>query len=137
MSLTLAGIELPADLYWSDEVAPWKVGQTVTPTLSGAIVIQEGALQAGRPITLESQQDGSDYVACVTRATLDQLLALEAVADAPAMALVVPLYDGGAQALSVMWRRTDGPAIEARPIVFKAPPAPDDFYTLTLRLMQV
>lgn len=137
MSLTLAGIELPEDLYWSNEVTPWKVGQTVTPTLTGAIVIQEAAMLAGRPITLESQRDGSDFVAVVTRATLDALLALEAVPNAAPMSLVVPLDGGGTATYQVHWRRISGPAIEAEPIVFKAPIAAGDFYTITLRLLQV
>lgn len=137
MSLTLAGIELPEDLYWSDEVSPWKVGQTITPTLTGAIVIQEAAMQIGRPVTLESQRIGSAFVACVTRETVDALLALEAQANPPSMDLVVPRDGGGSDTYQVRWRRTGGPAIEADPISFKAPIAAGDLYTLTLRLLQV
>jgi hypothetical protein len=137
MSITLDGIELPDDLNWSDETAPWKVAQTATPTLSGALVIQESAMQVGRPITLESQQDGAAWVAMVPRATVDALLAKEAVAGAAAMTLTVPRYDGSTASYQVRWRRTDGPAIEAKPMKFIVPAAPTDWYSLTLRLVQV
>lgn len=120
MNPTLDDITLPDDIFWSDETAPWKVGQTVTKTLTGALVIQEGALQAGRPITLQSQQLGRSYVAVVDRATVDALLAKEAVADAAPMTLVWPIDGGGTQTYQVRWRRSDGAAIEAAPISFKA-----------------
>ena len=137
MSITLDGITLPEDLFWSDETAPWKVGQTLSPTLSGALVIQESAMQVGRPITLESQQNGNVYVAMVTRATVDALLAKEAVAGAAAMTLAIPRFNGSTSTFQVRWRRTDGPAIEATPMTFAAPIAPTDWYSITLRLVQV
>jgi len=137
MTMTLDGIALPEDLYWSDETTPWAVGQTVSPTLTGALVIQEAALQTGRPITLESQRDGNTVVAVVERSVLDQLLAMAALPNVAPMTLVMPTYGGGTATYTVRWRRVDGPAIEAEPIVFKAPIAPGDFYTITLRLMQV
>lgn len=137
MTMSLAGIPLPEDLFWSDETTPWKIGQVVNTSLTGAMIVQEAALQAGRPVTLEGQRNGNTFVAVVTRSTVDALLALEAVANPAPMALVLPIEGGGTRTLSVLWRRTDGKAIEAEPISFKAPIAAADFYTLTLRLMQV
>lgn len=137
MSIYLDSIELPDDLLWSDETSSWKVGQTVATTLTGARIIQEGSLQAGRPITLESQQFGSDYVAVVSRAVVDALLAKEAVAGAGPMTLSLPTFEGDPRTFQVLWRRTDGQAIESRPISFKAPIAPSDLFFITLRLMQV
>lgn len=137
MSIFLDAIELPEDLLWSDETTSWKVGQTVATTLTGARIIQESALQAGRPITLESQQNGSDYVAVVPRSVVDALLAKEAIAGAAPMTLSLPVFEDEPRTFQVLWRRTDGPAIESRPISFKAPIAPSDFFYITLRLMQV
>lgn len=50
--VVLAGIELPADLQWTDEFTAWRIGQQVRTSLSGALIVQESARQAGRPITL-------------------------------------------------------------------------------------
>lgn len=138
MSITLDGIELPEDLEWADEYTAWKVGQIIRPSLTGAIVVQEAAMQAGRPVTLQSMDlGGGDYVAAVTLATLDLLRAKEESAGAPNMTLVIPIADGGTRTLSVRWRRTDGPAIVARPLTYKVPAEAADLFLITLRLIQV
>ncbi len=138
MSITLAGVELPDDLDWSDEYTAWKVGQVIRPSLTGALIVQEAAMQAGRPVTLQSTDLGSGaYVAPVTLDVLNALRALEEVAGALAMALVLPITGGGTRTLSVRWRRTDGAAIEARPIKQQVPAEAGDFYLITLRLFQV
>lgn len=137
MSLTLGGIELPDDLNWSDEFTAWKVGQTVKISLTGAQIIQESALQAGRPITLESQQEGANWVAVVSLATLRQLQALEEVPTTTPIVLVLPAHNTGTRSFDVAWRRTSGAAIEARPMKFISPPVDGDFFAVTLRLMTV
>ena len=43
-------IDLPADLQWSDEFTAWRVGQQARTSLTGALIVQESARQAGRPI---------------------------------------------------------------------------------------
>jgi len=73
MAITLAGITLPADLRWTDEFAGHGVGQTITPTLTGALVVEETAQPVGRPITLESAG-----AAWVERSTVEALAALAA-----------------------------------------------------------
>jgi hypothetical protein len=135
--LTLAGIELPDDLNWSDEFTAWKVGQAVKLTLTGAQIIQESAQQAGRPITLESQQEGGNWVAVVSLSTLRFLQALEEVPGAAPMTLVMPAHNTGTRTFSVVWRRTSGAAIEAKPLKFISPAADGDFFAVTLRLMTV
>lgn len=138
MTATLAGIELPDDLQWADEFTAWKVGQVLSHSLTGALIVQEAALQAGRHVTLQSQDlGGGKYVAPVTLDILNALLANEAVAGSAPMPLVLPTSGGGTRTLSVRWRRADGPAIEARPLTFKVPAEPGDLYLITLRLIQV
>lgn len=135
--ILFAGIELPADLQWIDEFSAWKVGQAVKTSLTGARIVQESALQAGRPITLQTQRDGSAYVAPVT---LDVLRALQASEDQPRAAplsLVMPAHNGGERSFGVAWRRTDGPGIEAEPIRFAVPALDGDYFSITLRLMTV
>ena len=87
---------------------------------------------AGRPITLQS---GSDY-AWATRETVQALQTLEAVANGPNMTLSVPTHEAANRTFSVRFRR-DAAAIEAAQIKMLLPPAPTDWYSLTLRLMQV
>jgi len=135
--ILLAGIELPADLQWIDEFTAWKVGQAVRTSLTGARIVQESALQAGRPITLQTQRDGSAYVGPVT---LDVLRALQASEEQPRstpLPLLLPAHNGGERALSVAWRRTDGAAIEAEPIRFAVPALDGDYFSINLRLMTV
>lgn len=135
---TLAGIELPDDLEWADEYTAWKVGQVIRPSLTGAIVVQEAAMQAGRPVTLQSLElGGGRYAAAVALSVLDALRALEEVPAAAPMALVLPTSSGGTRTLQVLWRRTDGPAIAARPLTYKVPAEPGDLFLITLRLIQV
>lgn len=137
MSASLAGIELPEDLSWSDEFTAWKVGQSVKTSLTGARIVQESALQAGRPITLESTQDGRRWAAVVSLATLRQLQALEAAPRTSAMPLVLPAHNDGVRTFDVLWRRSDGAALEAKPLRFAIPARDADFFSITLRLMTV
>ena len=138
MSASLAGIELPYDIQWSDEHTAWKVGQIVRPTLTGALIIQESALQAGRPITLRGYDDGGlRYVAPITLATLDALRALEETAGGASMTLILPAAGDTTRTFTVRFRRTDGPAIEATPIKYQIPAESGDWFLATLRLLQV
>lgn len=138
MSTSLDGVELPEDLEWADEYTAWKVGQVIRPSLTGALIVQEAAMQAGRPVTLQSLDLGSGtFVAPVTLDVLNALRAREESAGAAAMVLTIPASGGGSRTMSVRWRRTDGPAIEARPLAYKIPAEPGDFFLITLRLFQV
>lgn len=133
----LDGIELPDDLWWSDEFTAWRVGQNVRPSLTGRIIVQESELQAGRPITLETQQNGSAWVAPVTLDVLRALQASEQEASEAPFELQLPSHNTGIRVFDVIWRRTNGPAIEARPIRFAIPQLDGDYYAVTLRLMTV
>lgn len=65
-SMTLT---LPDALNWVDEYTWSPVEQTKTYTTTGALLIEEGTKQAGRPITLEGANDRT----WCTRALVDQL----------------------------------------------------------------
>ncbi|MNV78610.1 hypothetical protein D3C71_1721070 [compost metagenome] len=52
MNVTLNGLLLPDDLIWRDEFDWAPVEQVVTPTLTGALLVEETDKPEGRPITL-------------------------------------------------------------------------------------
>jgi hypothetical protein len=125
--ITLDGIGLPAGLLWSDEWTASRVAQTVRRTLDGSVVVFYGQLQAGLPITLESEPDAG----WLTRAQVEAL-ALRAASPGG----VFTLHLRG-QSWTVMFRHQDAPAFEARPLVSLANPQAGDFYLATIKLMTV
>lgn len=127
-------VTLPGDLQWVDEMTPWKVAQVYEHTLTGALMISESARLAGRPITLQS---GADY-GWVQRSAIEQLQALVEVANGPVMTLAIPDYPVGSgnRTFSVRFRRDTG-ALESAQLKHRTPPAPTDWYSIVLRLMQV
>lgn len=127
MSISLNAVDLPGDLNWSDEYDWSPVTQSIKKGLTGALIIQEATQQHGRPITLV----GGDDFAWVTKATLEQLRALEIQPD-----LQMTLSYHGTD-YTVRFRRESAAPIQARPVVDFANPQNDDFYSLTLRLMTV
>lgn len=132
--ITLASVTLPEDLQWIDEYADGSdlVGQVEDVTITGALVIQASAQQAGRKLTLQGRIEGSVGFAAVPRSVID---ALRALAATPAAVYSITLADG--RTFDVMFRRGDGPAIEAAPIKHIAPVQSDDWYFPTIRLLMV
>lgn len=135
--ILLAGIELPADLQWTDEFTAWRVGQQVRNSLNGAMIVQESARQAGRPITLQTTRDGTAYVGVVALPIVRALQASESEARLSPLELVMPAHNGGDRTFQVRWRRVDGPAIEVEPTRFAVPAMDSDLFSITLRLMTV
>lgn len=122
-------LRLPDDLVWTDEFAWSAVAQSATHTVTGALIVQATARQRGRPVTLA----GTERAAWAPRSLIEQLRSWASAAG-PAMRLT--LHD--ARAFDVVFRHGDGAgALEARPIVDYADPAPGDAYALTVRLMEV
>ena len=137
-SVTLQGIGgaegSGTDLHWEDEFADGSdlVGQDERVTITGALVIQSSAQQAGRRMTLVGGEDGSGYWGVITRAEVD---ALRALAATPGTEYTVTLADN--RTFQAVFRRSDGPAVEARPISIKTPPQAGDLYIPTIRLVLV
>ncbi|MBW3795335.1 hypothetical protein GPK29_09410 [Aeromonas hydrophila] len=120
MNVTLNSISLPDDLVWRDEFDWSPVEQVVTPTLSGALLVEETPRPEGRPITL---------VGHCARATVQSLKALEAV---PGQLLALTLLDGIAR--TVIWRR---PGVVVTPLIEMADPEAGEPYALTLNFTEV
>jgi hypothetical protein len=134
VAITLATITLPADLEWTDEFDWLPTSQQVDIAMSGALIVEESAQLAGRPITLEGRLDGSVGFALIPRSTVSALVALASTPRATPMSLL--LEDG--RTFDVLFRHgQDGPAVEAHAMKHIAPHVDDDLYTITLRLMQV
>ncbi len=125
-------VELPADMRWSDEFAWSPVGQLTTVTLTGALVIEEAAQLAGRPITLSSVVEGSRYSAVVPRSTVE---ALRTLANTPGALMVLTLADE--RVFNVRWRHDGGAPMTADPWRHVVPAEAGDLHTITLKLMQV
>lgn len=125
--IILDDIHLPAGLLWSDECTSSRVAQTVRRTLDGSVVVFYGQLQAGLPITLESEADAGWF----TRAQVEAL-ALRAASPGGIYTLVLR-----GQTHRVMFRHHEPPAFEARVLVNSANPQPGDYYTATLKLMTI
>lgn len=120
MNVTLNGLLLPDDLIWRDEFEWAPVEQVVTPTLTGALLVEETPKPEGRPITL---------VGHCPRATVLSLKVLEAQV---AQLLTLTLLDGLQR--EVFWRR---PGIVATPLIEMADPEAGEPYALTLNFTEV
>lgn len=132
--ITLDALTLPEDLQWIDEFADGSdlVAQDERVTITGALVIQASAQQAGRKLTLQGRLESNIGFGAITRA---QVTALRALAAVPGAVYSITLADG--RTFDVMFRRSDGPAVEAGPIKHIAPVEDADFYFPTLRLLMV
>jgi hypothetical protein len=83
---------------------------------------------AGRPITLEPEDDGSAWM---TREVIEQL---RNWAAGPGTVLELTLRG---VSRNVLFRHQDGAALEARPVVHFSDVASADFYLATLRFMEI
>ena len=96
ISLPLS-IDLPKDLKWEDELKWSPVNQTVEFSTTGALLIQEGAKQKGRPITLV----GVDDMAWLTR---PQGLILQSMQYSPGLVMDLRFVDS-ANASNILWSK--------------------------------
>lgn len=132
---SLGGIALPDDLEWVDEFDWSPVGQQVEVSLGGSLIIEESAQLAGRPITLRSNQSGSNYWAVTTRATAEALQALANTPRTQSSPLALVLPDG--RTTTVLFRGSAAERFSARPWKHIVPQQATDYYLIELRLQAV
>lgn len=120
-------IELHPDLFWSDEDNWHPVAQAVERTITGALDIQVSALNKGRPITLEPEDDNTAWM---SSAVVQQLRNLAAV---PGQQMVLTLRGASR---TVIFRHQDG-GFEAKPVVHYRDRVPGDWYLCVIRLMEI
>lgn len=122
-------VVLPADLYWSDETTWQPVAQKEERSITGALIVQTSVMTGGRPITL--QPVDADRSGWVTRMVLDQLMDWAAQ---PGLQMVLSLRG---QSRSVIWRHSERGVIDARPVFHFDDVQPGDFYSVTLKFMEI
>ncbi len=120
-------VALPDDLLWSDEHAWTPAVAAVSYLLTGALLVESAARQKGRPLTLV----GSADMGWVTRETLNTLYGW---ASLPSRQFELTLTDG--RIFTVAFRHHET-AIEAEPVLGFPARHDNDFYRLTLRLMEI
>ena len=118
---------LHQDLFWSDENNWNPVEQTVDRTITGALIVQSAARVAGRPITLEPEDDESAWM---PRSSVDALRNWAAV---PGQVLTLRLHEVD---YSVIFRHQDG-GLEARPVVHYRDVVSSDHYICVIRLLEI
>lgn len=121
-------VTLPDDLEWIDEFEYEAVSQDVQPLIGGGQIVQESVLLSGRPLTLV----GGDEV-WAAKSEILKVQALRMIADV-SMTLTLP----DSREFNVMFRRTDPPAFNARPVHRQTVTTDDTMFSnLTLKLMEV
>ena len=126
-----ATLALPDDLLWSDEHTWSPVVSSVSYLITGAILVQSATRQAGRDITLVGAAD----MAWVARSVVNLLRDWVALPlDSVTGRFELTLMDG--RMFSVAFRHADG-AMEAEPVTGFPARNDNDFYRITLKLMQI
>lgn len=135
MSITLAKdaavIHLPPDLLWTDEFSWSAVSQSTERSLTGAYLVDAQVRTAGRPITLQGQEDAAWLLRSEARA-------LKAWVDVPLQ--VFTLTHNGASYSVMFDHGTDetSRAFAAAPVVdYSDPEDTDQYCSLTLRFFTV
>jgi len=105
-------VQLPQDLEWTDEFTWSPVLQTVTTTLTGALVIQESVQKKGRPFTLQ----GKDDMGWIKRSKAVELMRMR---DTPALTLKLQYVEWNGTDYGtvlfeyhVMFRHYEAPVLE-------------------------
>lgn len=127
---TGAVILLDDELYPTDEHNWSPVVSTSSYSLTGALIIQQGVRQAGRPFTLQSQSD----MGFLTRQTVNQLRA--ECAKVETAFWLDYIADSSVKRVKVMFDHGKNP-IEASPVKGFISPRPDDDFLVTLRFIEV
>lgn len=130
MAITLDGLDLPADLEWQDEFDWQPIAHSSERSLTGKMLIEEAPLVKGRPVTLY----GGPNACWVPRSLVLALKSMEASVSDINNPMLLDFH--GTQ-MRVIWRRDDGPAVEAKPVVRIRNPGPDHKYYITIKLVEV
>lgn len=121
-------IELPVDLRWTDEFDWNAVKQNVDTTITGAIIVEVGTLQAGRPITLAPVDESSAWISRL------KLSAVKAWGDTAGLAMNLTI---NGVSRNVIFRHHDGGAIAATPVVHYHDIGDADFYSATFKFTEI
>ena len=120
-------IALPDDMQWQDELE-WSAVAQAAPqrTLSGALVIQQGVRQNGRPVTLAGDWAWHKKA---------DLLRLREWGDVPELVMTLAHPDG--RSFDVIFRLHEKQFAKAEAVAFCAPETDETPYLATINLMTV
>lgn len=129
ISLESGGVTLPLhpDLLWADENDWYPVEQTTERTITGALIVSAATRLAGRPITLQPEDESSAWM---RYSSVTQLRNWAAV---PGLILQLTLRG---TTRSVAFRHEDV-GISASPVTHFSDVLNTDFYRVTLRFLEV
>lgn len=137
MSITLENlntglkVELPPELFWTDEFQWNKVKGTQRRTITGALEMQVGVAKGGRPITLTAPND-----MCWIKRSLLELLYDWANMPNVAFELVLAYDNVQPKTLRVAFDVSEEPVM-ASPVNEYESPRPDDEFIVTLKFLQI
>lgn len=123
---TLASVTLPVDMTWIDEFNWSPVQRATEYSVTGALIVDVAEKLAGRPITLK----GEAAAGWMRRSALLALYALAADPDVASRTLTL----GDGRVFTVAF---DDDPIEAEPIIDYSITGGDDWYVVTLKLIEV
>jgi len=128
ITLTFAGntVVLPDALRWADEYDWNPIEQTKTYTTTGALVLDQGTRQAGRPITLQ----GDEASTWMLRSACDQVMAWKEIAG-----VELSLVLRGVERTVVFDHERGG--FEARPLIEFSDVDATDWYVPTFRFLEI
>ena len=122
-------IQLEDGFFWSDE--NWSViEQNQEFAISGALIIQEGRKQAGRPITLQPANKKKGWI------KLRDLNTLRLWQNLQEQFTLQFEWPHDQREFNVIWNHKDG-ALESTPIKNTPAVSLNDFFNVTLRFTEV
>ena len=122
-------LELPDELLWEDELKWSPIVMSVAYSLTGAMLLQKGVKQGGRPITLVPPEESMGWV---PRSLVESLMGW---AEDPMVEMTLSFPHAPETTYNVIFRHSDK-AIDAAPIKGYPDHAPGAWMKLTLRLME-
>jgi len=125
--ITLDDITLPDDIIWVDEFAWDKINSEKQYSVTGSLIVQADAKQAGRPITLT----GDEKTAWITRQTL---LQLQIKAESLGAVWTLTWIDG--RTFNVIFDHSQI-ALEAEPLLYISDPQLEHFYKVKIKLIEI
>ncbi|OPH36301.1 hypothetical protein [Moraxella equi] len=123
-------IELPYDLYPIDDLNWSAVVSKTDYTLTGALDVQQGTRKAGKPLTLQSQDD----MGVITRQVVNELHEWANLIETTF--IMEYEADGQTKKVSVMFDHSQTP-IEATPLKEFNSPNLDDYFRVVLKFFTV
>lgn len=121
-------ITFASGVQWNEEFTWSTVTQTAERTIGGALVLDNQTKTGGCPMTLQSFDEGSGWM---LKSSIDKF---KEWAQTSGQELTL-VWNG--QTYTVTMRHYEAPALEVVPVVFFDDPGSTDFYTMTLRLVDI